>query len=58
MMTDSGDDTSSPKEKYDELLKEISLLPSAETDELYKFCQQLNDQLIAHQSLTENNVLS
>ena len=34
------------KQKYDELLKELSLLSSSKTDELYLFAQQLNDELV------------
>ena len=41
------------KEKYDELLKEISLLPSAETDDLYQFSLQLNDQLVKQELQTK-----
>lgn len=38
--------TMTDKQKYDELLKELSLLPSSKTDELYQFAQQLNDELV------------
>ena len=33
------------EEKYEQLLKEVQMLPSAETDELYQFSLQLYNQL-------------
>ena len=42
-------------EKYNQLLKELSLLPSSKTDELFQFSQQLHNQLIKGLKLPTDN---
>ncbi|QNI94781.1 hypothetical protein SynA15127_01706 [Synechococcus sp. A15-127] len=42
-------------EKYNQLFKELSLLPSSKTDELFQFSQQIHIQLIKELKLPTDN---